>query len=129
MDCQGVQGRARGKATGPEHGRKGALCRALGALPPSAYSGPLAFPPGPSLDPLAVGHNALRLLYVGVGPVHGLWEGFEYVCRWPRERAQGPLHTYTLRETSQLCRGLQRPPGAVKGLETREPLSGQFQIR
>ena len=66
MDCQGVQGRARGKATGPEHGRKGALCRALGALPPSAYSGPLAFPPGPSLDPLAVGHSALRLLYVGV---------------------------------------------------------------
>ena len=58
--------RAKGSREGP--GRKPrAQSRGERALPPSAYVfwAP-GFPPGRSLDPLAVGHSALRLLYIKV---------------------------------------------------------------
>ena len=60
IDCQGGQGRPRGKSQGPEEGGERAS-RALG--PPFPFPlvlGP-CLPPGPSLDPLAVHHTALML--------------------------------------------------------------------
>ena len=49
MDCQGFQGRTRGKARGPEQGGTGAL-GPREPFPP--VSGRLAFPPGSSLKVL-----------------------------------------------------------------------------
>ncbi len=71
---QGLQGRARGEGQGPRN-RGGRVPGALGPPFPPCF-GLLAFPPGPSLDLLAVHHIALMESVAEVKSVRFRMSGF-----------------------------------------------------